>query len=131
MGTLHPSVASPGRAPERASRVARLRRWTGWSGRWYPSAGAPRARAAASIPACFPEQLWCRGVGARPWASRAARASREKGGWTPQTRCSGPSPSFPRKRAATSTCRGVPSWLAVAKATSSSVRPKRSTAPVR
>lgn len=130
-GDAAPVGGEPGPGPGEGLQGGQVEALDGVVRQVVPLRGRPQGQGRGQHPGVLPRAVVVQGVGARPWASRAARASREKGGWTPQTRCSGPSPSFPRKRAATSTCRGVPSWLAVAKATSSSVRPKRSTAPVR
>ena len=84
-GAPHPStpIASVD-SPVTFSQVDRMRDCRGWSGSRYVSVGHPALRHAASIAACFPEQLWNTRVGAvapcRMARSCAGRASGQAGG---------------------------------------------------
>src|ERR1041384_3931992 len=81
------------------------------------------------MPACFPEQLLHRGViSARPRATAVATTG-ESGVWAPQARASSSTPILASSPRTTSRCRYSLEWDAQARASSSSVKPKRSAAP--
>ena len=81
-------------------------------------------------PTCLPEQLLWMAVGSPPPDASAVAADSDRGTWAPHSRASESRPSLASHADTPSTWPRSPSWLEQARASSTSVRPKASAAPV-
>src|SRR5688572_1313510 len=132
VGAPQPSTATPiavDGTPASSAIRAWILRWRGCSGSRYVSSGQPFARATASIPACFPEQLLWSAVGFSPAARSASAEGAWRGSCGPHWSCAGSRPALARTERTASRWNGSPLCDAAMTASSVAVRPSRSARP--